>query len=385
MTTISFSGGRIFNGHDLLDNHCVIFTKGLCTAVVPHRDLPKVDREFDLCGDLLSPGYADLQVNGGGGVLLNDNPSVEILQQIAGAHQALGTTTLLPTLITSTEQRTQAAIDATIKTIELGTTGIAGLHLEGPHLSIEKKGAHDANLIRPMQPQDLQQLVQAAEKLPLLKITIAPENVSLEQVKALTRAGVLIALGHTNATYETCMNYYHAGARCVTHLFNAMSQLGSRDPGLVGMAMDNSNTKTGLIADGIHVHPASIRATINSMGGLHRVYLVSDAMAVAGTTLNSFELDGRIIHRKDGRLTLSDGTLAGADLELTRALHFLVNEVGAELKDALCSAVTVPRSLLAGTNTPFALQGQPMDSFIKITAALTGVDTLSRLASEHKH
>jgi len=375
MSTIAYSGGIVFSGYDLLEDHCVIFSNGVCTDIVLNKDKPQTDTEVDLCGDIITPGFTDLQVNGGGGVLFNDNPTVNTLQTIANAHRTLGTTSLLPTLITSTPENTEAAIKATLEAVESGVYGISGLHLEGPHLSTIKKGAHDAKLIRPMQPRDLQLLLDTAKKLPVLKVTIAPENVSLEQTQALASAGVLIALGHSNATFETCTAYKNSGVQCVTHLFNAMSQLGSREPGLVGMAMDSEEVKSGLIADGVHVHPASIRSAVKSMGGLHRIYLVSDAMAVAGTSLTSFKLDNRTIHRKDGRLTLQDGTLAGADLALNDAIRFMVDNAGIPLKDTLRSAVTIPNTLLNPTST-YSPIGQPLEAFIKLKSTLTSVEPL---------
>lgn len=368
---IIFSGGPIFNGLNLIDAHCAVFTSGGCSAITPNEELKVSGRVVDLQGDILSLGFADLQVNGGGGVLLNDEPSLATLRRIADAHRALGTTRLLPTLITSTPEMTRTAIDAAVEAVNTGMHSIAGLHLEGPHLSVPKKGAHDAQLIRPMQQDDLDFLLVAVKKLPLLKVTIAPENVSLEQARTLSKAGALLALGHTNATYDTCMQYYDAGVHCVTHLFNAMSQFGSRDPGLVGAALDTEGFFTGLIADGVHVHAATIRAALKSMGGMHRVYLVSDAMAVAGTSLDSFVLDGRKIHRRDGQLTLEDGTLAGADLDLTSAIRFLVNEVNVNLVDALRSAVTVPRELLGNAADTGSLLGSALEDCIKIKADLT--------------
>ena len=260
MGTTIYSGGLIFDGDRLLENHSAVFIDGVCTAILPYKKLDGNASEVELAGDILSVGYADLQVNGGGGKLLNNETSVDTLISIARAHRSLGTTCLLPTLITDTFEVTESAIAAAIALTTSEPDGpIAGLHLEGPHLSVAKKGAHDANLIRPMQQNDLAQLLQAAENLPVLKVTLAPESVTIRQVESLTEAGVLVALGHTAANYDTCMAYHQAGASCVTHLFNAMSQLGSREPGLVGAALDADELSVGLIVDGVHVHAAAIR------------------------------------------------------------------------------------------------------------------------------
>ncbi|HHS94007.1 MAG TPA: N-acetylglucosamine-6-phosphate deacetylase, partial [Rhodobacterales bacterium] len=219
------------------------------------------------------------------------------------------------------------------------------LHLEGPHLSLARKGAHDPALIRPMTAQDLALLTEAAARLPVLMMTIAPENVTLAQAEALARAGVLLSLGHTDTDYATSLAYREAGVVCVTHLFNAMRPFGSREPGVVGAALDSGGLSAGLIADGIHVHPASMRVALHAKQGPGQVYLVTDAMAPAGTEIESFELNGREIRRSGGRLTLADGTLAGADLEMTRALKVLVDEVGQSPEQALRAATAIPASV----------------------------------------
>ncbi len=372
--TIIYTGGLIFDGHQLLRNYSAVFSNNTCTSLIPDAELCQSSTVIELNGDILSAGYADLQVNGGGGILFNDDPSIATLTTIADAHNTMGTTHLLPTLITDAPQITEAAIEATIEATTAAAHSrlgaIVGLHLEGPHISIEKKGAHDANLIRPMQPGDLNLLLQAAQHLPILQVTLAPENVSIKQVQALAEAGIIVALGHTNADYKTCIAYHQAGARCVTHLFNAMSQLGSREPGLVGAAFDTDELSVGLIADGVHVHPASIKAAwkIKALAG--RCYLVTDAMTPAGTTLDAFKLNGRNIKRQNGRLTLEDGTLAGADIELTHAIRFLCTEVGVDLEDALRAAIEVPRQVLGMDKAEASIVGQSAGRIIRISAAL---------------
>jgi len=380
---VAVLGGRIFHDSQLLDGYCAVFADSKCVDVLPETRLSDsdfdADQIVDLEGDVLSVGFCDLQVNGGGGVLLNGNPCIETIGIIAAAHRSLGTTWFLPTLITDTPVTTRAAIDACINAIDAGVPGVAGLHLEGPHLSVQKKGAHKAELIRQMQPEDLELLIEASAKLPVLKITIAPENVTLEQVEQLANAGVLVSLGHTDASYASCIAYHRAGARCVTHLFNAMSQLDSREPGLVGAALTSDSLHMGLIADGIHVHPASIRAAINTMGGLHRIYLVTDSMAIAATKLQSFELNGRVIHRSERRLTLDDGTLAGADLELTTAIRVLVEEVGCDLVDVLVAAISTPRRLLGLSKADQNIIGRDNSNLIRIGKSLDSVVLLDQL------
>ncbi|KUF11357.1 N-acetylglucosamine-6-phosphate deacetylase [Pseudoponticoccus marisrubri] len=364
MTGVIYRNGRIFDGTTLWTGHALRCGTGGGMELIPDEGGAGVD----LGGDILSPGYVDLQVNGGGGVMFNDAPEVETLRRMAQAHRALGVAALLPTLITDTPEVTRAAIAAATEAVRQGVPGIAGLHLEGPHLSVARKGAHDGALIRPMSEADLNALLQAAAALPVLKITLAPENATEAQVSALARAGVLVSLGHSDADYDTCLRYIAAGARCVTHLFNAMSQLGNRAPGLVGAALDSGAVHAGLIADAVHVHPATMRAARAAKTGPGRLFLVSDAMAVAGTDRTAFTLNDRTIRRDRGILTLEDGTLAGADLDLTTAIRVMVDQVGAPLEEALRAAITIPAGLI-GRRT-----GLPDRSgLIRIAADLTSV------------
>lgn len=350
---IQFRNGSIFDGTSLLSGHVATFEDGRLTALAPETEIAVDGHVVDLDGDILSPGYVDLQVNGGDGIMLNDAPTVGTLTRIVEAHKRLGCRLILPTLITDTAEKTRATIEAARAALAEGVEGIAGLHLEGPHLSIERKGAHDPAFIRPMEDGDLDMLCETATALPALMVTVAPENVTPEQVSKLRKAGALVSLGHTDASYDTCQAYIAAGARCSTHLFNAMSQLGNRDPGLVGASLASGQVSCGLIADSVHVHPESMRAAFAAKTAPGEIFLVSDAMAVAGTDLTQFQLEGRLIQREGNRLTLQNGTLAGADLDLTRALHVLVNEVDVPLERALYAATSAPAKLI-GRNSQLA-------------------------------
>jgi len=380
MTDISLTlrGGRIFDGQQLRDDHALRIENGRITALDRDDRVPTVDGEVDLGSDIVAPGYVDLQVNGGGGVMFNDAPTVETLARMAAAHRHLGTDCILPTLITDTPGHTAQAIEAAIGAIAAGVPGIAGLHLEGPHLSVARKGAHDPALIRPMRDEDLGLLLDAARRLPVLMVTIAPENVTLDQAKALAQGGVLLSLGHTDTDYDICLAYQKAGVRCVTHLFNAMSQLGNRAPGVVGAALDAGGLSAGLIADGIHVHPAAMRAAFAAKRGPGEIFLVTDAMAPAGSDITAFELNGRTIRRENGRLTLGDGTLAGADLDMTRALQVLTREVGLGLDAALRAATSIPATL-AGIEAGSLRIGRPA-ALVRISEDLSGCGELGALS-----
>lgn len=364
-----FTGGRIFDGARLLDGWALAMEGTQVTALAPEAEVQTGGQTVDLNGDILAPGFVDLQVNGGGGVMLGDAADVDGVRRIAAAHRSLGATTILPTLISDSEETTTRAIEAVRAAVAEGVPGIAGLHLEGPHLAQARRGAHEARHLRPMSAADVAGLTRAAQELPLLKVTLAPEAATPEQVAELSRAGVRVALGHTDADYETCRRYARAGARLVTHLFNVMSPLTHRAPGAVGAALAEGRFSAGLIADGHHVHPDVMAMAWAAKRGPGEIYLVSDAMAVAGTDLSAFELGGRVIRRVGGRLTLPDGTLAGADLTLTQAVRVLTQRSGVPLAAALRAATSVPARLIGHAAGRFEV-GAPSDP-IHIAADLS--------------
>jgi N-acetylglucosamine-6-phosphate deacetylase len=338
----ALTGARIFDGDDWREGHALVVHDGLVEAIQPADALAQDIRVVETGGGILAPGFVDIQVNGGGGVMLNDHPDVASIETICKAHAPFGTTALLATLITDTPAITAAAVAAGEAATLQKLPGFLGLHLEGPHLSIARKGAHDPALIRPMTDADQAMLIAARRKLPVLLTTIAPESVEPARVTALTKAGVIVSLGHSDTGYATASTFAEAGASVVTHLFNAMSQIGNREPGLAGAAIDIGALSAGLIADGIHVHPATIRIALDAKKGPGRIVLVSDAMATIGTDMTSFTLNGRTIYRRDGSLRLADGTLAGADLDMISAVRFMHNVVGIDLSEALRMASLYP-------------------------------------------
>lgn len=354
-------GADIFDGQTLHQNRALVLRDGRFAGIVACVDVPADAIRVTLEQGVLAPGLVDLQVNGGGGVMLNDAPDLATLRIMAEAHARLGATAILPTLITDTADKTRAAIDAVGQARRAGVPGIAGLHLEGPHLSQARKGAHDGGLIRPMAADDLDMLVAAARDLPVLVLTLAPESVTPAQMQVLARAGAVLSLGHSDCQYQDAQAAIASGVTCVTHLFNAMRQHSARSPGLIGAALDDGALSAGVIADLVHVHPASLRMALAAKRGPGALFLVSDAMAVAGSDLDHFHLNGRRIDRRDGRLTLGDGTLAGADLDLPTAIANLVG-LGVPLTRALAMATSIPAGVIRndrglGRMTP----GQPGD------------------------
>jgi N-acetylglucosamine-6-phosphate deacetylase len=359
------TGARIFDGIDCHDGAALLIESGHVKGIVPATAAPDEAKTIDARGLLLVPGFIDLQVNGGGGALFNEQPTLDGIRQICAAHAQFGTTALLPTLITDTREVRAAAIKAGIEAKTAGVPGFLGLHLEGPHLSVARKGAHDPSLIRPMDDADLAEMLACAKALGRLMVTLAPENATKEQVKALADAGVVVSLGHTDAGFETAGAYAWAGARTVTHLFNAMSGLGHREPGVVGAALATGKLHAGMIADGFHVDPATMGIAIRGKQGPGQIFLVTDAMSPIGTDMTRFLLNGREILRKDGRLTLADGTLAGADTDMLSSVRFVHQRLGLPIEEAIRMASAYPADvmgiashkgrLLPGTDADFVL------------------------------
>lgn len=325
---------RIFDGDRWHHDFAVLTENGAVASVLPIDALPPGVATVD-AGAMLVPGLVDLQVNGGGGVMLNDAPDAEGIETVCRAHARLGTTALLATLITDRPEVGRLFSAAGAEASRRNIPGFLGLHFEGPHIAVARKGAHDAGIIRPLDEADRAFLIAARAGVPHLMVTLAPEAASLSDVSELAAAGVVVSLGHTDTSYADARAYAGAGATLATHLFNAMSQLGSREPGLVGAVLDNPLLWSGIIADGVHVHPASIAAALRAKRGPGRIFVVSDAMAVAGSDIASFSLAGRTVTRSSGRLTLADGTLAGADTNMAASVRYLHQAVGVDLDEAL--------------------------------------------------
>ncbi|MDA8604096.1 N-acetylglucosamine-6-phosphate deacetylase [Alphaproteobacteria bacterium] len=342
----AYAGADIFDGQETHKNAALIVEGDSVVDIIPQDDVPADCEVARFEGGKIVPGLVDLQVNGGGGVMLNSDPTASAIRTITRAHASRGTTSLLATLITDKPDITKAAVDAAQEAFAKGVPGFIGLHLEGPHLALSRKGAHAGELIRPMTESDLRALEDLAQALPTLLVTVAPESVGSEQVARLAAAGAVVSLGHTDCTYEQAREQVASGARCATHLFNAMSQVKARDPGLVGAVVNLPDLSAGLIADGHHVAPENIQMILRSKRGPGRIFLVSDAMATTGSALTEFTLNGRRILRRQGRLTLEDGTLAGADLDLFSAMQFLQEALDLSPDEALRMASLYPAQVI---------------------------------------
>ncbi|MDI3258939.1 MAG: N-acetylglucosamine-6-phosphate deacetylase [Sinobacteraceae bacterium] len=372
-TPTALVNARVLGDHGPREGLAVLVENGCIRAIVPAGD-PRVAlvERVDLNGGLLAPGFIDVQVNGGGGRLFNDDPGVETLRAIAAAHRRFGTTGLLPTLISDDAQRTRAALDAVDAAIAQGVPGILGIHLEGPFIAPARKGIHAATHLRELTADELALLCRPRRGVVML--TLAPERVSADAIGALHRAGVRVVIGHSAADYATARAALDAGACGFTHLYNAMTQLGSREPGVVGAALDDPHAWCGLIVDGHHVHPASLRVALAAKPR-GKCVLVTDAMPPVGTGATSFELDGQMIHVHEGACRNADGVLAGSALDMAGALRNAIAWLDLPLPEASRMASAYPAAWLGLERTHGRLVAGQRADFVVLDDALAVVET----------
>lgn len=322
---------------------------------------------YELGGATLAPGFIDTQVNGGGGVLFNDVPTVEGIRRIGAAHRRFGTTGFLPTLISDDADVMRKAIDAVSEAIDARVPGVIGIHLEGPFLAPARNGVHDSTKFRRPEAADIDLVASLDRGVTLM--TLAPERVDSETISALAARGVVLAAGHTVATYEETRRALGAGLRGFTHLYNAMSPLTSREPGVVGAALDDDASWCGLIVDGFHAHPAAFRIAL-AVKPRGKCFLVTDAMPPVGAALETFALGHTIITCQDGRCTNADGTLAGSALDMASAVRNTVQTLGVPLDEAVRMASTYPADFLGLSTSHGRIAAGCRADFVVLDATL---------------
>lgn len=363
---------RVFDGHGWHADAAVLIRDRRIAGIATWGEVPADWPQTRLpAGAVLAPGFIDLQVNGGGGVLLNDQPTADGMRAIARAHRRFGTTACLPTLITDTRERMRSAVAAARSVA--GHDGVLGLHLEGPFISPKRPGIHRADRIAQPGAGDLEELGELAGVGRSL-VTLAPECVPAGFVRTLASKGVRISVGHSEASAAVVMQAVADGATGVTHLFNAMPPLSARDPGVVGTALSERRLTAGLIVDGIHVDPVSVRAAFTAKGA-DRIALITDAMPTVGTSLDRFELMGRTITLANGRLTSEQGTLAGAHLDMAAAVRNAVRLAQLPLEDALRAASLTPAQFLGLDHERGALVPDARADLVALTQDLRVVAT----------
>jgi N-acetylglucosamine-6-phosphate deacetylase len=338
----------IYTGEHVLFDKAIVVNGERIEAIVDLDKIPRQLEVIDTGGLNVAPGFIDLQVNGGGGVLFNEEPTEACISKIFNAHKRFGTTSFLPTLITSPVDKMLQAIEVVKSCTEAGKSGVLGLHIEGPYISATKAGVHDKNNIRNISNEELRVLLQKGRGV--IKIfTVAPEAVKEDHVRLLVQNNIIVSAGHSDATYEQAMEAFEWGISQTTHLFNAMTQFSSRDPGLVGATLDSGNVWAGIIADGFHVHFASIRICKRIKG--KRLLLVTDAMPPVGSKTAEFNLGDVKVQCKNGRCVTSDGTLAGSALDMASAVRNCVQKIGIPLDEALRMASTYTAEAIGLSDT----------------------------------
>jgi len=343
MAVTALLNAEILTPAGVVAGQALLVRDGVIAGLVDRADVPADAVVEDLAGGLLVPGFIDTQVNGGGGVLFNDAPTVETIAAIGAAHRPYGTTGFLPTLISDDLHVVDAAMRATEDAIEAGVPGVLGVHIEGPFLNAQRKGIHDAGKFRVL--DDAAIALLSSLKRGKTLVTLAPETTTPDMVARLADAGVVVAAGHTNARYETVRAALDAGLTGFTHLFNAMSPLTSRAPGAVGAALENQSAWCGIIVDGRHVDPATLRIALRTRP-LDRFMLVTDAMPTVGMSDKRFVLQGQPITVEDGVCVGPGGTLAGSDLDMIGAVRNAVTMLGLGLEDAVMIASAAPAAFL---------------------------------------
>jgi N-acetylglucosamine-6-phosphate deacetylase len=341
--SLAFVGAKVFTGRKIRGGLAVVIEGRRIRDVVEAARLSHETPRQRLDGGILSPGFVDIQVNGGGGVLLNNEPTPEGVRKIARAHRRFGTTGLLPTVITDAPEVIEQAIGSVCRVREAGEASVLGIHVEGPFIDPKRKGAHSEKYIRPMTEADVEAMTR--HRCGVMLITLAPNRVLPDMIRKLTRAGVIVSLGHSDASAEEALTGIQAGARNFTHLFNAMSQMEGRAPGMVGAALADEHSYFSIIADGHHVSDVALRVAFGAKPAT-RVVLITDAMSSAAGGQDEFLLQGRKVRRRNGRLELEGGTLAGSDLTMDQAVRYCVNQLSLPLENVLAMASTNPATLL---------------------------------------
>jgi N-acetylglucosamine-6-phosphate deacetylase len=340
---LALVNGRVMTDRGLVEGLAVRLHGDRIAALGPRAEVAAGAGERDLAGALLLPGFIDTQVNGGDGVLFNDAPTVGTIARIGAAHRRFGTTGFMPTLISDELPVVSAAIEATRSAIEARAPGVLGLHIEGPFLSARRRGIHDAAKLR--RTDDTSVALLSSLGVGRTLVTLAPEASSLDTIERLVGAGVVVSAGHTDASYALMRAALDRGLTGFTHLFNAMSPLTSRAPGVVGAALENQSAWSGIIVDGVHVDPVVLKLALR-LRPHERFLLITDAMPCVGSGQTSFELQGKTIAVRGGACFDETGTLAGSALDMASAVRNAVRMLGLDLADASRMASRNPAEFL---------------------------------------
>lgn len=337
------SGARLFTGEVFLDDHALVIDNGIIQDIIAESDIHLATPQLKLNGGILAPGFIDIQINGGGDILFNNNTTLAGLYRIVEGHRRYGTTGMMPTLISDIHDVIEQGVNAVKNAVNEQMPGILGVHIEGPFFSPNRRGIHSASRLRRPGAGDIDWLCA----LPPLRtiVTLAPEQTSSGQIRQLSEAGILVCAGHTDALSEEVADALQQGLRGFTHLFNAMRPLQGREPGVVGAALDDHTSWCGIIADGYHVSPQALRLAITTKPR-GKIVLVTDAMATVGGHKKSFTIYDETIYERNGKLLNAEGKLAGSAIGMIDAVRFTSECAGIALEECLRMASLYPAQFL---------------------------------------
>jgi len=370
----AYINGRILQEQEFCEGLVVIVNGSPIKSVTTANRVTLDEYDIiDLDGNYLVPGFIDVQVNGGGGVLFNDSPDIEGIRTIANAHRQFGTTGLLPTLISDELDVIQQGVAAVNAAIEEEVPGILGIHIEGPFLSPERHGIHDVTKLKRLTSGIISELEPVDSGCSVL--TLAPETVEPGMIRQLVEKGFIVCAGHSNATYKQVSTAINHGLSGFTHLYNAMSQISAREPGMVGAALDHDDTWCGIIADGHHVSPTSLRIAYRCKGP-EKLMLVTDAMPPVGSASDVFHLMGNRITVKDGVCVDASGTLAGAALDMASAVRNMMKASACTLAEASLMASASPAAFLGIQHRKGTIRAGMQADFVVLNEQFHAIKTI---------
>ncbi|GAA4310559.1 N-acetylglucosamine-6-phosphate deacetylase [Nibribacter koreensis] len=343
----ALTNGTIYSGHSVYEQHALLFEKDRVLEILPQADLPADVMQVDAQGGSICPGFVDLQVNGGNGIYFTQHPTLESLTTIRDAHLQFGTTSFLPTVISAFQEVILETIEAVRQAMHQHPSTFLGMHLEGPYFSLEKAGAHDVACIRTATHQELDILLEAGQDV-IKYLTLAPECVEDSVLQRLLESGIVLSAGHSLATYDQAMDFFRKGVTAVTHLYNAMSGMDTKNPGLAAATLDFGQAWTGIIVDGEHCHPAAVRLAKKALG--QKLLLISDCAACVNSDIPYTQFGNFRSYYRNGRCETEDGRLAGSALTMLKAVQNTVQLVGLDLEEALRMATLYPAQVLQMEN-----------------------------------
>ena len=378
-----FNNASVFTGDTWHTGQSVIVEGERVSCILDSNDKPSGGEQIDLQGQMLVPGFVDVHVNGGAGELMNHQPNALAIRAIGKVHRQFGTTAFVPTLITDTWEQMVNAVAAVAAAQEAGVAGVLGIHLEGPYINVERRGVHAQNCIRqPSSDEDLARLFAPLQTDAVRMMTLAPEQVPAGFIQQLLRHNVIVSAGHTAANYEQMQAALEQGVSGFTHLFNAMTPMSSREPGVVGAALDDVDSWCGIIVDGYHVHAATLRQALKAKTR-GKMMLVTDAVHTVGAGAGAFELMGAPIVSSNGKVTTLDGTLAGSDLDMASAVRNSVNLLNLELNEALRMASLYPAQFIGRDHDFGRIAAGCRADFALLSKQLTVINTWVGGVAEH--